>query len=89
MPSPAITDEMISSAIQTGKQQGEEESWQGHENKKLHRHKTHRACSQLRFQVLREEVGDGVVAGDPVLIFEHIMAFVLEDQQVDILALGL
>lgn len=89
MPTAPIADEMIGCTVQAGKQQGEEKSWQGHKGNRLCRHKSRRACSKLRFQVLCEEISDGVVAGDPVLIFEHIMAFIFEDQQVDILALGL
>jgi hypothetical protein len=37
--------------------------------------------------MFREEIGNGIVAGNAIRIFEDIMSFIFEDEQFQILAL--
>ena len=42
---------------------------------------------ELRVQMFREEIGDGIIASDTVLIFEHVVPFIFKDEQLHIFVL--
>ena len=42
----------------------------------------------LRFEMLRKEIGNGVVAGDAILVLQNIVTFIFKDQQFDLFAFG-
>lgn len=92
---PTASQQVIDRAIKQHEEQGHKESGDGHKNSLSLRlceapfKEAQARAGHLRFQMLGEEVNNRVIAGDAVFIFEHVMAFVFEDQQVDFLTLVL
>ena len=85
MTDPTITQQVIDRPIQQDEEQGHQESGYGHLW-------TGTGASSrtpsLGLQMLLKEIGNRVVAFHAVIVFEHVVAFVFEDEQVNVLALG-
>ena len=85
MTNPTAAQQVIDRPIQQDEEQSHKESGNGH----LWTDAGARSRTpSLGLQMLRKEIGNRVVAFNAVLVFEHVVAFVFEDQQVYLLALG-
>jgi len=80
-PKSSTTNQVEQSAIKKGDEEGKEQGWDGHFMLSLPPGpNSNGSVCILWFQMLIEEVHDGIVAGNAVLIFKDIMTFVLKDQ---------
>ena len=88
MTDPAAPQEMIDRAVQQHEEQSYEEGWDGHIRSALaglspcgsNKH------GGLWIQMPGKEIHNRVITRNAVLVFEHVVTLVFEDQQIDILA---